>query len=124
MANAGVVPAVIVNSHMAGLWEQILDDIQVHQGISIHDGGEIAWAIRKDSPKLMEAINRFQSEVKRGTLLGNILFNRYVKNTEWMKNNLSMESQKRLADVVEFRSEEHTSDLQSLMRISYAVFCL
>src|SRR3546814_9134794 len=26
--------------------------------------------------------------------------------------------------VLEFRSEEHTSELQSLMRISYAVFCL
>src|SRR3546814_4441777 len=26
--------------------------------------------------------------------------------------------------VVEIRSEEHTSELQSLMRISYAVFCL
>src|SRR3546814_6387185 len=26
--------------------------------------------------------------------------------------------------VVELRSEEHTSELQSLMRISYAVFCL
>src|SRR3546814_5654831 len=26
--------------------------------------------------------------------------------------------------VVERRSEEHTSELQSLMRISYAVFCL
>src|SRR3546814_9674213 len=26
--------------------------------------------------------------------------------------------------LVEFRSEEHTSELQSLMRISYAVFCL
>src|SRR3546814_6630384 len=26
--------------------------------------------------------------------------------------------------VVDFRSEEHTSELQSLMRISYAVFCL
>src|SRR3546814_3972276 len=25
---------------------------------------------------------------------------------------------------VRFRSEEHTSELQSLMRISYAVFCL
>src|SRR3546814_1645450 len=25
---------------------------------------------------------------------------------------------------IEFRSEEHTSELQSLMRISYAVFCL
>src|SRR3546814_6711177 len=37
--------------------------------------------------------------------------------------NLSVRSQ---ANVVtrELRSEEHTSELQSLMRISYAVFCL
>src|SRR3546814_2563303 len=28
------------------------------------------------------------------------------------------------AEVLEKRSEEHTSELQSLMRISYAVFCL
>src|SRR3546814_3333146 len=28
------------------------------------------------------------------------------------------------ADAVSVRSEEHTSELQSLMRISYAVFCL
>src|SRR3546814_1379092 len=28
------------------------------------------------------------------------------------------------AEVAELRSEEHTSELQSLMRISYAVFCL
>src|SRR3546814_7678235 len=27
-------------------------------------------------------------------------------------------------DQLRFRSEEHTSELQSLMRISYAVFCL
>src|SRR3546814_6853117 len=29
-----------------------------------------------------------------------------------------------LAELLESRSEEHTSELQSLMRISYAVFCL
>src|SRR3546814_3258529 len=29
-----------------------------------------------------------------------------------------------LAEVPKLRSEEHTSELQSLMRISYAVFCL
>src|SRR3546814_4076251 len=29
-----------------------------------------------------------------------------------------------LASIIGFRSEEHTSELQSLMRISYAVFCL
>src|SRR3546814_20581906 len=30
----------------------------------------------------------------------------------------------RLLDLLATRSEEHTSELQSLMRISYAVFCL
>src|SRR3546814_6557802 len=30
----------------------------------------------------------------------------------------------RIAPFVSIRSEEHTSELQSLMRISYAVFCL
>src|SRR3546814_5290389 len=29
-----------------------------------------------------------------------------------------------VVQLVEIRSEEHTSELQSLMRISYAVFCL
>src|SRR3546814_3134060 len=32
--------------------------------------------------------------------------------------------QRELAVNVDSRSEEHTSELQSLMRISYAVFCL
>src|SRR3546814_2816321 len=31
---------------------------------------------------------------------------------------------RRVRDCVHSRSEEHTSELQSLMRISYAVFCL
>src|SRR3546814_2033570 len=35
---------------------------------------------------------------------------------------LDLEQQRDVLDL--FRSEEHTSELQSLMRISYAVFCL
>src|SRR3546814_5127841 len=35
-----------------------------------------------------------------------------------------MDSHPRSTDDGELRSEEHTSELQSLMRISYAVFCL
>src|SRR3546814_10286374 len=45
----------------------------------------------------------------------------------WRRDEES-ESARREADVerdeAELRSEEHTSELQSLMRISYAVFCL
>src|SRR3546814_10483889 len=35
-----------------------------------------------------------------------------------------LEEEQRLAGIEKPRSEEHTSELQSLMRISYAVFCL
>src|SRR3546814_3910469 len=34
------------------------------------------------------------------------------------------ENVRRVGEVARLRSEEHTSELQSLMRISYAVFCL
>src|SRR3546814_5006781 len=37
---------------------------------------------------------------------------------------LSFAGSSALARQIEARSEEHTSELQSLMRISYAVFCL
>src|SRR3546814_3577273 len=36
----------------------------------------------------------------------------------------AIEEGRRLVRLYEKRSEEHTSELQSLMRISYAVFCL
>src|SRR3546814_3781592 len=37
---------------------------------------------------------------------------------------LRLHGRRRRAAVLDRRSEEHTSELQSLMRISYAVFCL
>src|SRR3546814_7337820 len=39
-------------------------------------------------------------------------------------NHLTDEPGPRLRTLICHRSEEHTSELQSLMRISYAVFCL
>src|SRR3546814_2915595 len=46
------------------------------------------------------------------------------EKTEWVRVGVFND---RLVDVIEKfvkRSEEHTSELQSLMRISYAAFCL
>src|SRR3546814_8741655 len=48
----------------------------------------------------------------------------YYRRTVWRKRGHDYLSIPVTAPVGEARSEEHTSDLQSLMRISYAVFCL
>src|SRR3546814_5791053 len=42
----------------------------------------------------------------------------------WVVDGVKLPILGRLGQRVSWRSEEHTSELQSLMRISYAVFCL
>src|SRR3546814_1608274 len=65
--------------------------------------------------------------------LGNIdVAYRYLDSLSSLSNETDLRYNKMTAKVAEdrlkiqqyLRSEEHTSELQSLMRISYAVFCL
>ena len=95
MVNAGIVPAIIVDSHKAALWAQVFDDIKVHQDLAVHSGGNIAWAVRKGSPKLLAAINGFVKEIRKGTLLGNILRKRYFGRHTWIENVLSGKARER-----------------------------
>jgi membrane-bound lytic murein transglycosylase MltF len=101
MVNAGVLKAVVVDSHKAAFWEQVFENIEVHRDISVHSGNRIAWAIRKDSPRLMKSISAFSETVKKGSLLGNILRKRYLGTTGWLENVLSGENQKRYGETIE-----------------------
>src|SRR3546814_6160983 len=56
------------------------------------------------------------------TMLGNALDVRGI-HKDWMPLS-AMDPDMARAAIAGERSEEHTSELQSLMRISYAVFCL
>src|SRR3546814_3148096 len=47
-----------------------------------------------------------------------------VVNIHWLGSQIREHLAARRDIAVTIRSEEHTSELQSLMRISYAVFCL
>src|SRR3546814_4431793 len=47
-----------------------------------------------------------------------------IQHLASLKGKLLLAGELRDAAEVDARSEEHTSELQSLMRISYAVFCL
>jgi membrane-bound lytic murein transglycosylase MltF len=101
MVNAGVLRAIVVDSHKAAFWEQIFDKIVVHRDLSVHSGNKIAWAVRKDSPRLMKSITAFAKTVKKGTLLGNIVLNRYLGNTRWLENALASEDRKRYEETIE-----------------------
>ena len=89
MVNAGLLPAIVMDSHKAHFWKQILPDITLQEAFPLRSGGEIAWALRPQSPQLKKVVDEFARRHKKGTLLGNILFKRYLKNTKWVRNALS-----------------------------------
>ena len=91
MVNAGLIPMIVMDSHKAHFWKQIFDNITVHPAIAVRNGGEIAWAFRKDSPKLKSVVNEFVKGHKKGTLLGNIILKRYLRDTKYVQNSLSQE---------------------------------
>src|SRR3546814_5285361 len=64
----------------------------------------------------LRAVDILQSEVSANDLAGAALINDLIAAREAQLRTLQAEGIG--------RSEEHTSELQSLMRISYAVFCL
>lgn len=95
MVNAGTYPMTVADSHLANLWAQILDSITVHDSFPLRSGGELAWAMRKNSPQLKEAVDAFIVKNRKGTHLGNIIFNRYLKDTEYVTNPLTREELER-----------------------------
>jgi membrane-bound lytic murein transglycosylase MltF len=101
MVNAGLIPTIIVDHHKAQFWLKIFNKIQVHSHIAVRSGGEIAWAFRKNSPKLKSVINEFVKKNRKGTLIGNMLFMKYLQDGEYVKNALSPKELQKYNDTVE-----------------------
>ena len=74
---------------VAQAWAGILKGLTIREDIAINEGGEIAWAIRKDSPKLSTELAEFVAVHKIGTAFGNDLRLRYVKTSKSLKNALA-----------------------------------
>ena len=89
MVNAGLVRFVVVDSHKAEFWAQIFPKIRLHPNAVVRTGGEIAWAFRKNSPKLRAALNPFLTAHKKGTSFGNQTFNRYLRSAKYVRNSLA-----------------------------------
>jgi membrane-bound lytic murein transglycosylase MltF len=100
MVNTGVVPITVADSYLAEFWAQIFDGITLHPELAVNTGGELAWAMRPESPQLKQVVNAFVKENKKGTLMGNVLFKRYLQNTDWVRNAGADEEMARYEEVV------------------------
>jgi membrane-bound lytic murein transglycosylase MltF len=102
MVNAGLVPVTVADTYLAEFWAQVFDGLTLHPELTVRTGGQIAWAMRKQSPQLTQVVNAFVKDHKKGSMMGNILFKRYLQNTDWVRDVGTDEEMARYRDVVQF----------------------
>jgi membrane-bound lytic murein transglycosylase MltF len=122
MVNGGLIPMIVMDSHKATFWGKVFKDIKIHEDIKINSGGKIGWAMRKNSPQLMEVVNSFVKKNKKGTLMGNMLFSRYLQNTNYVKNALSEEELKKFNQTIALfkkYSKQYDFDWLMIAALSY-----
>ena len=104
MVSAGMLPWAVVDSHKAKIWATIFPGLTVREDISFHEGGEIAWAFRKDSLGLKVELGEFFAARVGKAVFSDILL-RYYRNGQTIKNALSQQDTDRLQElIVHFRT--------------------
>ena len=98
MVNAGLLDLTIADSHKAEFWAKVFGGVVVHPDLAVREGGEIGWAFRKNSPGMREVVDLFVRKHRKGTLTGNVLYNRYLGDTSWVKNAYDENERKRFHD--------------------------
>jgi membrane-bound lytic murein transglycosylase MltF len=115
MVHAGVVKITIVEDYLATFWKQIFPGLTPHPEAIVRSGGDIAWMVRKDSPKLMEALNSFLASLAKSGQSTDLLA-RYLKNTKWAKGVTSKEEIRKFEQTIAlFRKYGDRYDLEYLL---------
>jgi membrane-bound lytic murein transglycosylase MltF len=100
LVNAGIIDYTVCDDLKANLWAQVLPNLNVLSDIKIAEDKNMSWAIRKNSPEMEQALTSFMKTVKRGTLMGNLLFSRYFENTKWIDNPVERLERDKLAKFI------------------------
>jgi len=102
MVNAGILPATVTITQRAKLWASVFHDITPQPNIVIADEGNLAWAMRKDNPKLKELVDEWVKTHAAGTSFGNTLIRRYIQSNQWVTNPTSQEEIKKFNELANF----------------------
>ncbi len=89
MLNQGYINITVLDSHKATLWLNVMENIRIHPQLPLREQGEIAWAMRLDSPEMEKAVNSYLKTAKKGTWLGNVIYEKYIENTSWLSRALN-----------------------------------
>lgn len=86
MVDTGLLPWAVVDDYKPQMWREVFTRVTVRDDLVLREGARLAWAIRPDSPQLKTFLDTFLRENREGTLFGNIIRNRYIRDFNWTEN--------------------------------------
>lgn len=86
MVNANLVPITVSDLYLAQFWKGIFPNLHIHENVSLHQEGSVAFGFRKHSPELKKALDAFTEKNKIGSSFGNQKLQTYLKSLKWVKN--------------------------------------
>ncbi len=102
MVNVGLLPMVVVDDVKALIWAKIFDKLKVRTDLAINEGGQIAWAVRKNSPLLVAEIDQFVATHGLTTSFGAAVKRKYYGSTKIIKNAYGPEDQAQFHQLVDY----------------------
>lgn len=97
---AGTFEAVVADSPFAEAFAaQAEGRIRIHDAVPLAEGRHYAWAHRPESPQLAAALADYMDSAAKGTLLGNVILNRYFDDETWIHGRHDDESRARLDEL-------------------------
>jgi membrane-bound lytic murein transglycosylase MltF len=102
MVNAGLIPFTATADFYVNFWKQIFPKIKANEGVALLTGGNIAWAIRENSPQLKAATDNFVARHAKGTSIGNQVLARYFKNAKYVKDAGSEAERKKFLALIQY----------------------
>jgi len=86
MVEVGLIPATVASDFKARFWKTIYESTQVREDLALTEDGRIAWVVRSENPQLRDALDALADMMREGTLLGNVMLDRYASSADWIEN--------------------------------------
>ena len=102
MLNQGLISLTVTDEFKGKFWASVFPKIGVRSDLCIHEGSDIAWAMRPGNPKLKAMIDAFVKQNRKGTLMGNMLFNRYLGKESEVKEAFTAKDKARFQSLQDY----------------------
>lgn len=102
MLDAGLIQYTVIDQHVGEAWSRIFPHVMLHPDVAIASDQKIAWAIRKGAPQLKALVDQYMAGHRSGTVIGNTVIRRYLREGKWVKAATSREELGRFERTIAF----------------------